>query len=248
MNIHIGTSGFVYDHWGNGIFYPSDIPKTKWLEYYTGHFDTVEINSTFYRLPSIQTVKGWYERTPRGFIFVLKGSRYITHIRRLTNCKESLEAFFERANALKEKLLLILWQFPPGFSRDSCKLKDFIKPFKRFLPVRHAFEFRNKSWFCKEIYDILKERGLGLCQADWPEMPGDLPVTSDFLYLRRHGGGASYSSSYSIEELKRDAEKILVHAGQGKEIFVFFNNDVHGYAIKNAKALKDILGLSQLVN
>jgi len=241
--IFIGTSGFVYDHWSNGVFYPPDIPKTKWFEYYSQYFNTVEINSTFYRLPSLKTFSNWYNRTPKDFVFVLKGSRYITHIRKLTDCLEPVKTFFKMAKALKEKLVMVLWQLPPGFSKDKFKLNDFSILLKRFLPILNVFEFRNKSWFCREIYDFLQDNNLGLCHTDWPGIPKDLPLTSSFLYLRRHGSQGSYSSSYSSRELKSDASKILKHNKHGKEAFVFFNNDAYGYAIKNAMTLKDIIGL-----
>ena len=140
-NIYIGTSGFFYDHWWNDVFYPKDIPKAKWLEYYADHFNTVEINSTFYRLPSPEVISGWYERTPDGFIFVLKGSRYITHIKRLSDCEESVMLFFERVKNLKEKLCLILWQFPPGFSRDTTRFAAFLHFLKNKSSLPNVFEF-----------------------------------------------------------------------------------------------------------
>lgn len=147
------------------------------------------------------------------------------------------------AKALKENLVIVLWQLPPGFSKDKSKLNAFSILLKRFLPILNVLEFRNKSWFCSEIYDFLQDNNLGLCHTDWPGIPKDLPLTSSFLYLRRHGPQGSYSSSYSLRELKSFAAKILDHTKRGKEAFIFFNNDAYGYAVKNAGTLKEIVGL-----
>ena len=153
--VWIGTSGFSYPHWGKGVFYPKDIPQTKWFEYYCQHFKTVELNVSFYRLPKKETFKGWRKRAGKDFVFSVKGSRYITHIKRLKDCREPIKTFFKNANEIKEKNDVVLWQLPPRFKANLERLDQFLK----LLPKnwRHAFEFRNKSWLAGEVYKILKK-------------------------------------------------------------------------------------------
>ncbi len=237
--LRIGCSGFNYRHW-RGNFYPEDLPQRKWFEYYCTVFNTVELNVTFYRLPLPKTFDKWHNETPDDFVFSLKGSRFITHIKRLVEPKEPLELFFERALRLKEKLKVVLWQFSPGFKIEIERLENFLKLHKKY-PVRNTLEFRHESWITDDVIDLCKEDDVSLCMADWPEFVDDLPVTSDFVYIRRHGEGGSYATCYSKAELRRDAKRIKSYLKDKKDIFIYFNNDYHGYAPKNAKELREMV-------
>lgn len=240
----IGTSGFVYPHWGGDVFYPEALPQRKWLEYYCEHFDTVELNVAFYRLPTEQAFESWYKRTPKGFAFALKGSRFITHVKRLKDCQGPLKLYFTRARLLKEKLSIVLWQLPPRFKKDTQRLQSFIKYLKPYANYRHAFEFRDESWMAEEVYEWLRGAGMAICEADWPGMPQGLPVTASFAYLRRHGPEAEwglYSGCYSKAALRRDARRIKGWLKQGRDVYVYFNNDAEGWAVRNALELKEML-------
>lgn len=244
--IFIGTSGYNYHHWGNGVFYPSELPESKWLEFYAEYFNTVELNVTFYRLPTEKTFESWYKRTPDHFLFAIKGSRFITHIKRLKDCRQPLELFLDRASFLQEKLGIILWQLPPRFKVNKERLKEFSLllsklPLSKRIP--HAFEFRDESWFCNEIFNILKEFNFSLCIAHGSGLPIQEKVTSKIIYIRLHGGEILYGSNYSESELKKWAEKIKSWHDKGKTIFVYFNNDAYGFAVKNAMTLKKILSI-----
>jgi len=240
----VGTSGYSYKHWWDGVFYPSDVPQRRWLEYYAQYFETVELNVTFYRLPKKATFEGWHKRTSPNFTFVVKGSRFITHVKRLKDCEEPLNIFFESARELKKKMGVILWQLPPNLHVDIRKLEDFSSLLVR-IPVskktRHVFEFRHKSWFCQEIYGLLKKHNFSLCIAHSDRWPCIEEITADFIYLRFHGGQILYGSDYSDEELSEWAIKGRRWLAQGKDVYAYFNNDAYGFAVKNALTFRDLL-------
>ncbi len=238
-DIRIGCSGFLYDHW-KGSFYPDDLPKNHWLEFYSKRFSTVELNVTFYRLPERETFAKWYLSTPAGFIFSLKGSRFVTHVKKLKDCSEPIEAFFSRASVLKEKLGVILWQLPPTFNLDVERFKEFLETLKLYH-VKNAFEFRNDTWINKKIFNLLEKENAACCLADHPDFLKNLPLTSDFVYIRRHGKEGSYATSYSTESLKEDAKFIKTHLKKRKDIYIYFNNDAFGYAPKNAAELVSLI-------
>jgi uncharacterized protein YecE (DUF72 family) len=247
--IYIGTSGYNYPHWWNEVFYPSDLPQRKWLEFYAVYFETVELNVTFYRLPKKEIFEGWHKRTPKGFSFAVKGSRYITHIRRLRDCREPLALLMEHSSPLKKKLGVMLWQLPSGFRFEKERLEEFcvlLSTLPRSKSLRHAFEFRDESWFCRDGFRILEEFGFGLCLAHGSGLPFIEKVTADFIYLRLHGGDVLYGSNYSDKGLKEWAEKIKKWSDQGKEVFVYFNNDAYGLAVKNALTLKKLVSGEQI--
>jgi uncharacterized protein YecE (DUF72 family) len=236
---HIGTSGFSYDHW-RGAFYPEGLAKSKWFSYYCERFSTVELNVTFYRLPKEDAFKRWHSETPDGFKFALKGSRFITHIKRLKDPTEPLKMFMERARVLREKLAVILWQLPPNFKKDTERLKGFLKALKKYRR-RNAFEFRHESWLDDGVIALLMEENACMCMADWPPFIDELPVTADFVYIRRHGKGGNYDTLYSTDELKKDARRIREHLKAKRDVFIYFNNDAMGYAARNALELKERL-------
>jgi len=231
----IGTSGYIYKHW-KGIFYPEDLPQRKWLEFYSSHFDTVELNNTFYRLPERATFESWRERTPEDFIFSVKGSRLITHIKRLKNSEEPLKNFLDNSEGLGGKLGPILFQLPPRMKPD----KNLIHEFLSLLPgnKRFVFEFRDSSWIRDDILYELERKNIAFCIYDMPGYTTPIIKTADFSYIRFHGGEVLYGSSYTDEELERWASEIK---GLGCDVYIYFNNDVGGFAVKNALTLKEFL-------
>jgi uncharacterized protein YecE (DUF72 family) len=236
--LFIGTSGWNYAHWAEGIFYPQGLSQTKWLEHYAKFFNSVELNVTFYRLLQKKIFQNWRKRTPRNFHFVAKGSRFITHIKKIKGIEEPLKLFIERVCGLKEKLAAILWQLPPSFKKDLNRLEYFLKLLKK-IKIRQVFEFRNDSWFDQEVYALLKRYNVCLCIAHSGRFPCVKEVTAGFIYLRFHGGDSLYSSNYSDKELKEWAD--FVKEYKGKDIFAFFNNDAYGYALKNALRFRELL-------
>ena len=235
----IGCSGFLYESW-KGAFYPEDLPHKKWLSFYQEKFNTVELNVTFYRLLKKEAFERWYKETPPEFTFCLKGSRFISHVKKLKDVELPLSTFFNVTAPLMEKLDVILWQLPPNLKLNIKNLEDFIKNLKQY-PVRHVFEFRHKSWLSKRVFKLLSAANIALCMADWPDFIDDLPVTADFVYIRRHGEGGNFSTNYNPEQLKHDAKRIKEYLKQGKDVYFYFNNDAFAYAPKNVIELRTIL-------
>lgn len=241
----VGTSGYSYKHWAGDIFYPSGLPQTKWLEYYARSFDSVEINVSFYHLPKKQTFESWYAKTPKDFMFAVKGSRYITHMKKLENCEESVEFFFQNTCGLKEKLGVVLWQLPPSFHLNPQRLEGFCNLLRGNTVARksrQAFEFRHQSWFCREVYALLRDFNYSLCIAHSIRWPSQATVTAaDYAYLRFHGGETFDDSNYSDEELQVWASKARAWRSEGRDIYSYFNNDAYGYAITNALRFRELL-------
>jgi len=244
-NIYIGTSGYNYPHWGGGVFYPGETPKAQWLEHYARHFGSVELNVTFYRLPDRSVFRSWRERTPSQFTFAIKGNRYITHIKRLKDCREPIIRFMRHASALDEKLHVVLWQLHPRMRVDLERLDAFCRLLRastRAKRVRHAFEFRHESWFCDGVYNLLCARNHALCIAHSPRWPMTKITTADFAYIRFHGGERLYGSNYSEEELKEWATKMRAWLTRGLDVYAYFNNDAQGFAVRNAMRLRELIG------
>lgn len=237
--VKIGCSGFNYQDWKE-IFYPKGLSQKKWLEHYCTVFNTVELNVTFYRLPKDSTFDKWYDETPDRFVFTLKGSRYITHSKRLSDPEKPLERFFSGALRLKKKLRMVLWQLPPSFQVDHERLRHFFQALRRY-PAGNTFEFRHQSWITDDVIDLCREHKACLCMADSPGFLDDLPVTSDHVYIRRHGREGRYDSCYTEHELIKDAQRIKEYRKAGKNVLVYFNNDAHGYAPQNAQTLIKLL-------
>ena len=234
---HIGTSGWHYDDW-RGRFYPEKLSKPEWLGFYAGHFSTVELNS-FYRLPSEDAFTNWYNSSPPDFTFAVKVSRFITHIKRLKNTGEAVDNFISRARILNEKLGPLLYQLPPGMHRNDEVLDSFLSNLPSGL--KHVFEFRHESWLEEEVFEILRRHYAGLCIFDMPGFTCPLAATADFTYIRFHGSGALYSSCYTDKELADWAERIAELGTNLKEIYIYFNNDVEGFALRNARTISDCL-------
>jgi len=257
--LFIGTSGWVYGHW-DGIFYPEDLPSKDKLKYFSKHFKTAEINYSFYHLPRPSTYQNWYLQTPEDFLFAVKASRFITHIKRLNGVKEAWKQFIENALYLKEKLGPILFQFPPSFkatSENINRFESFLKLINvnQFAPldnlsngasqrklakIKYAFEFRHQSWSDKKFYDLLKKYNVAWVIADSPSYPKAEVVTADFVYIRMHGSKILFGSKYTNKELKDLSQKIKKWL-KSVDVYVYFNNDAYGYAIENAKALLNFL-------
>lgn len=236
--IRVGTSGWHYPHWA-GRFYPDKLPKSKWLEYYCRHFDTVEVNNTFYQLPKAQTFENWYAHAPPNFVFTLKANRYITHIKRLTDTTDSVERFFEAAGLLKEKLGCVLYQLPPNFHKDIEKLEAFCELAQG--KAQGFFEFRHASWYCQDTYDLLDRFGLGFCVHDLGGVETPRIVTGNMIYVRFHGTTGRYSGKYSKAAMRDWAEWIRGHKERVTHVYAYFNNDINAYAIDNALLLRDVL-------
>jgi len=228
----IGTSGWQYDHW-SGIFYPPGLPKERWFEHFVRHFDTVEVNNTFYHLPRAETFEKWREQAPEGFCFVLKFSRYGSHLKRLKDPESTIGLFLERAGRLGPHLGPILVQLPPHWHADPQRLDAFLRAAPR--EHRWAVEFRDRSWLCDEVFNVLRRHGAALCIHD---MFGDHPrvVTAEWLYFRFHG--ARPSGDYTPRQLAVYARRIEEHLDRGLDVYAYFNNDAHGYALRNAMRLR----------
>lgn len=235
---YVGTSGFSYPHW-RGIFYPAKLPQSRWLEYYATEFSTVELNNSFYRLPSERAFQGWRTRTPEGFIFAVKASRFITHLRRLRQVQAPLETFLSRARHLNEKLGPILYQLPPNMPRD----KDLLEGFLSILPqgLQHVLEFRNQSWYEEGVHRLLRQHNVAFCVHDMSKLESPVLTTADFAYFRFHGPTGRYAGRYTDEMLQEWAQRIRQVSPDLKVIYVYFNNDVAGYAVKNAMTLGQLL-------
>lgn len=247
----VGTSGYNYPHWA-GVLYPEGLAPFRWFDRYVEVFDAVELNVTFYRLPGPKTFESWARRAPREFAFVIKGSRYVTHVRRLQDPSQPVRVLFDACRPLGDRLHCVLWQLPPRFRADPGRLREFLRALPR--SVRHAFEFRDPSWFCEPVYSLLEEYGAAVVCADWPFQvlpPGMRPRRVDrppvrapaagWWYLRRHGPGEPYSGGYPVSSLRADARWILGELAAGREGYAFFNNDVGGWAVRNALTLRRLL-------
>lgn len=228
----VGTSGYQYDHW-RGLFYPLDLSKKNWFAYYAKHFDTVEINNTFYGLPSAETFDAWRTQAPAGFCYALKFSRYGSHVKRLKEPRATIKTFLQHARRLRKFLGPILVQLPPNWDVNTDRFVGFLKAAPR--SVRWSFEFRDTRWLCKEVFAILQQHNAVLCIHDMIENH-PRRITADWIYLRFHGD--HYSGSYTSQALKVQAKWIKQQLGEGKDVFAFFNNDAEGCAIRNAAELR----------
>jgi uncharacterized protein YecE (DUF72 family) len=235
----IGCSGWHYDHW-RGLYYPEGLPKSKWLQFYARQFSTVELNNSFYKLPSEKAFTTWRESSPDNFVFAVKVSRFITHIKRLRNLGTAMENFLSRARLLESKLGPLLYQLPPNMKRNDEVLENFLSSLPQ--EYQHVFEFRHESWIDDSVFCILQQYNAGLCVFDMPGFSCPLVATSDFVYIRFHGSESLYSSCYSDEELSQWAQRITQLGRNLKAIYIYFNNDAEAFAVKNAMTLRNYLG------
>ncbi|NPV88420.1 DUF72 domain-containing protein [Coprothermobacteraceae bacterium] len=210
------------------------------LPFYARYFNSVEINSTFYHMPRRDTVRRWLHGLPDGFTFSVKGYRGVTHFSRLEGVAETLEEFYQGIGALSSHLAVVLWQLPPSLKVDVKLLESFLAASRRY-PGRVAMEFRHKSWVCDEVFDLLRRNDVAFVVSHGDNYPLVLEATADFVYIRLHGYPELYRSSYSRSELVCWSQRILDWAGKGLDVFVYFNNDMYGYAVENARALQVLL-------
>jgi uncharacterized protein YecE (DUF72 family) len=242
---HIGTSGWSYAHWAKGRFYPKGMKPGEWLRFFARHFDTVEINSSFYRLPKPDFVSRWRQVTGSRFRFAVKLWRRITHLKRLADCSRQLEDFFEIAGLLGPKRGPLLVQLPPSMRKDVARLDAFLTDLKKATGRSRwkvAVEFRNTDWLCKEIYELLNRHRVALCLADMERCPITEPNDVSFVYLRRHGPGGRYRGCYGAAHIAADADRIRGWLQAGREVFVYYNNDIDGHAVDNAHQLIEMVG------
>jgi uncharacterized protein YecE (DUF72 family) len=240
--LYIGTSGWIYSDW-EGVFYPQEIKSKKKLNYFSQHFKTTEINYSFYHLPRPATYQNWYSQVPEDFLFSVKVSRFITHIKRLKEIEKLWETFLENALHLKEKLGPILFQFPPSFKandKNIKRLEEFLESNTK-CPTSLVMEFRHQSWCNKKIYQMLKKHKAAWVIADSSRYPRVDVITADFVYLRLHGPEAMFSSKYTKKQLESLSQKIKKWLKSG-DVYCYFNNDANAYAIENAKELLKMSG------
>jgi uncharacterized protein YecE (DUF72 family) len=240
MKIHIGTSGWHYKHWLDDVFYPSGTKPAQMFDFYAKHFNTVEINNSFYHLPSAKTFDNWRDSSPRGFLFAVKASRFITHMKKLKDPKPSSEKFFDVADRLGKKLGPILFQLPPRWKLNAERLAEFLES----LPGGHkyVFEFRDETWFVPEVYALLRRHKAAYCIHDFADMKVPHEITANFTYIRFHGPtSAKYFGSYSSEQLRAWAKTIEDWSRRLSAIYIYFNNDPGGEAVKNALELKRLV-------
>ena len=238
--IWVGTSGYVYRHWRKGVFYPPGLKVREELAYFAAHFPTVELNNPFYRLPTGEMFARWREATPDGFQFAVKASRYITHIKRLRDPGDELELLMSRARELGPKLGPVLFQLPPNQQVDLARLQAF-------LPLlaseqRWVLEFRHPSWHIREVYRALAHYGVALCIPVGGGLHPDRVTTAGFSYIRMHRG-QEQGGGFTAEELQAWAGQVRALSSVGKDVYIYFNNDWEGYAIRDAKALQRLLGI-----
>ena len=235
---YIGTSGWHYEHWRDR-FYPEKLSKDKWLEFYAARFATVELNNSFYRLPSESAFTTWHNSSPADFTFAVKVSRFITHIKRLKDTGEAVEKFVARAKILEEKLGPLLYQLPPNLHRNDELLESFLSALPR--EMKHVVEFRHQSWLEEKVFEILHKYDIGFCVFDMPSLSCPLAATADFAYIRFHGSSGLYFSCYSDEELADWAKKLANLATDLKAVYIYFNNDAEAFAVRNAITLRSYL-------
>jgi len=237
--IHIGTSGWNYDGW-KGAFYPEKIGRPRMLEAYGQIFDSVEVNGTFYSLPKSTTVEEWREKVPDNFVFSVKASRYITHMKKLKDPREPLGNLYGILEAFGGRLGPVLFQLPPSWRIDSGRLKNFLENLSR--KYRYAFEFRDDSWHCKDVYDLLSRHNAALCFYDYEQHQSPHKTTTDFAYIRLHGPQAqAYKGSYRDDVLEGWARKILNRRKNGQSVFCYFDNDDKACAPRDAQRLRKMI-------
>ena len=246
MKIYVGTSGWQYKHW-NARFFPEDLPKKNWLKFFSGKFETVEVNTTFYHLARVSTFEKWKTEVPAGFVFTLKFYRLFTHFKKLNFEKEeleTLEAFFRNGSKLGTKLGPILIQFPPSFRKSLGKLAFLLKQIRNIekklkKKFKLACEFRHQSWFDEEVYAFCRKQKIAFVITNSPAWPSKVIKTADFVYMRFHGRTKLFASNYTEQELEEWAETLK--SLKAKEIYAYFNNDANAYAADNALYLKQLL-------
>jgi uncharacterized protein YecE (DUF72 family) len=240
-SLHIGTSGWSYDHW-QGVLYPPGLPASKRRQVYVEHFDTVELNASFYRWPREQTFETWNRELPPGFVMTVKAPRGLTHARRLNNPGPWIDRLTKSWHALRDRRGALLFQLHPAHERDDARLDDFLALLPDWMDV--AVEFRHPSWHVEEVMGILERHGAAYVVMSGPKLPCILRATAPFVYVRFHGPDSDrmYAGSYSDGDLRWWADRIGEWRAQERDVYAYFNNDGHGHAVRNADTLRALLG------
>jgi uncharacterized protein YecE (DUF72 family) len=238
QRIRVGCSGWVYKHW-RGLFYSEGLPQKRWFERYAEEFDTVELNNSFYHLPKPETFDKWREQAPPGFCYAVKANRYLTQAKKLKECEEPLQRMMAAVRHLGDRLGPMLYQLPPSMKINLERLEGFL----RILPqgVASVFEFRNKDWYAAETYALLGRYGASFCVHDMPGSKSERIAVGPIAYVRFHGGEGKYWGRYSDERLLSWTDWIIEQARQGRTVWCYFNNDIHGHAIEDARTLKSMV-------
>lgn len=237
--IYSGTSGWVYKSWRAHLY--ASAPVSRWLEIASTTFDSLEVNGSFYGQIAPATYARWRDATPPAFRFAVKGHRFVTHYKRLRDCRDSVIRLRDQARHLGPKLAAVVWQLPRNFAVDLARLDDFLRALACWR-VRHALELRHRSWFEAPVADRLRSAGVAVCLGDAPDFPMWREVTADFVYVRLHGHTRKYASSYSAAALRRWASDACVWRDAGKDVFVYFDNDAEGHAVANARRFAELTG------
>jgi uncharacterized protein YecE (DUF72 family) len=237
-DIWIGCSGWVYKHW-RGSFYPEGLPQKRWFDRYAEEFDTVEINASFYRVPLASTFDGWRDKAPPGFRYAVKANRFITHLKKLLDCEEATDRFIELARRLAEKLGPILYQLPPSLQKDLKRLDAFLK--RLHADLEQVVEFRHTSWYDEEVLALLDRHGVGFVAHDLKGLKSPMWASGRTAYVRFHGSGGRYSGRYSDEVLLEWSDWCVEQSRLGRSCWCYFNNDVNGHAIEDARTLKSMV-------
>ena len=237
--VRIGCSGWNYKHWRE-LFYPKGLPASRWFAFYAEHFDTVEINNSFYMLPRPETFDKWREQAPPGFCYAVKANRYLTQAKKLKDCEEPLTRMMAATRHLGDRLGPMLYQLPPGLHLNLDRLESFL----RLVPkdVTNVFEFRHSSWYVPETYTLLDRYGAGFCIHDMPGSASERIAVGPAAYVRFHGGEDKYWGRYSNEGLLDWADWIVGQARSGRPAWCYFNNDIDGHAIDDAQTLRSMVG------
>lgn len=237
MKIHLGCSGWFYSHW-RGIFYPSqEVTTARWFAYYANVFQTVELNASFYRWPKPATVRRWKKAAPPGFVYSVKVNQSITHERRMVRTKKEVQSFYRLVDGLGDQLGCLLFQFPPSYRYTAARLKTIVGQLDP--RYRNVIEFRHKSWWRDSVYTTIARHRVIFCAVSGPRLPDAIPAGGDTLYVRFHGTTRWYRHDYAPAELEAWARRIA--ASGAREVWIYFNNDHHGFAVKNALQLRRIL-------
>lgn len=239
-DVRIGCSGWQYKHW-RGNFYPANLPVSRWLTYYAEHFDTVEINNSFYRLPEAETFAAWRSRVPPGFIYAVKASRFITHMKKLKDPDDPLRLFFSRARHLGRALGPVLYQLPPRWPLNLDRLNRFLAALPKHR--RHVIEFRDPSWHVGAVFDTLRRHGVALCLHDMEGSATGRQLVGPFVYARFHGP-AKYRGTYPDDQLADWAEWCAARIAEGIPVYAYFNNDIGGHAPRDAIRLRELINRS----
>lgn len=250
--LRVGCSGWNYKHW-RGPVYPPEIPARLWFDHYAALFDTVEINNSFYRLPDPSTFAAWRERAPENFLYAIKASRFLTHLKRLIEPEEPVTRLFEHARELGEKFGPILYQLPGSFHRDLPRFDHFLSILPRTIgeiggepsarALQHTIEFRNPSWYVDETYSVLKSHAIALCIHDKAGSAITSPIDSPFVYVRFHGPGGRYFGRYERRRVADWADRLAEQWRGGRDVYAYFNNDPEGMAVFNALEMREELSL-----